>query len=115
MHFQLKDGTRPFEPGDVLSERRSATLRASLVTLVGEECATRLLRRVGPNGLERLTAEQLVASAGVPIECAERVVAARSVGLRLQERRLPNGETPRRIVSALPPSRAAPTDCYRAA
>ena len=43
MHLQLNDSSVPFEPGDVLSGVREATLASSLATLVGLDRAEQLL------------------------------------------------------------------------
>jgi len=102
MHLQLQDSSVPFEPGDVLLDDRESMLAASLSTLVGQDRAEQLLRRIGPNGIEHMTGEQIAASAGVPMHCAERIVAARNMARTVRERRTPRGSTPERLLAALP-------------
>lgn len=102
MHLQLQDSSVSLEPGDVIHEDRENVLAASLSTLVGQDRAEQLLRRIGPNGLEQMTGEQIAASAGVPMHCAERIVAARTMARTVQDRRLPRGSTPERLLAALP-------------
>jgi DNA repair protein RadC len=102
MHLHLQDSSASFEPGDVLLEDRDGMLAASLTTLVGEDRAEQLLRRLGPNGLEHMTEEQIAASAGVPMHCAERIVAARNMGRAVRECRTPRGTTPEHLLAALP-------------
>jgi DNA repair protein RadC len=102
MRLQLNDSSTGWEPGDVLLGRRDARLKAALTTLVGAAQATLLLRRIGADGLDRLTEAQIVASAGVPRECAERVVAARTLGVATRSRVEPNASAPKRLFASLP-------------
>ena len=102
MHLQLNDSSAPWEPGDVLHDARELALASSLATLVGADRAEQLLRRVGPNGLEHMTADELSVSAGVPHATAERVAAARLFASSVQERRLPRASFPEELLAALP-------------
>jgi DNA repair protein RadC len=102
MHLQLHESAVSLEPGDVLLDDRDNALAESLSTLVGDDRAEQLLRRLGPNGLEHMTEEQIATSAGVPMHCAERIVAARTMACAVRERRTPRGSTPERLLAALP-------------
>lgn len=104
MRLQLNDSSGDWEQGHVLPGRREATLRAALVTLVGEDYAMRVLRRIGPEGIEHMTEQQIAASSGIPYEYAERVVAARTLTTQVRGRSQPHGSTPKRLFAALPES-----------
>jgi len=102
MHLQLNDSSALWQPGDVLIEDKERLLTESLSTLIGEDRAQELLRRIGPNGLEHMTELEIGASAGVPMHTAEKVVAARNFARTVTERHLSKGSTPERLFAALP-------------
>jgi DNA repair protein RadC len=102
MHLELSDSSFDFDASDVIPGRREAALAASLSTLVGEDRAALLLRRVGANGLEHMTAAEIASSGGVNLAIGERVVAARSFAKAVRERPLPVATRPARLFAALP-------------
>lgn len=104
MHLQLNDSSATWHPGDVILGSRESAITTALTALVGAERADLLLRRAGPNGLEHMDADELGAVTGVPHDCAERIVAARTFAGSVRERTLPRASRPERLLAALPPN-----------
>jgi DNA repair protein RadC len=101
--MDIRDAIDRLPLGSVLPTDDAEGVRASLHCLIGKRAADRLLARTGLVGAFRMPAAELAAAALISRPLAERVVAARNLGLAACGLSTVKVRTPMEIVVALPP------------
>ncbi len=98
-------------PGEIVPLPHDRRVLEPLERLVGRSRAERLLRTVGAGGLRRMPTEELASVAGVSLDVAERVVAARDLADVFRGLDDPALGSPERVLAHLPPGfRTAETE-----
>ena len=81
MSHHTQDLLADLPPGGVVPQTPEQHLEPALARLVGPRSASRLMKQAGAVGVARWNASELAASTGVSLTVAERVVAARDLGV----------------------------------
>lgn len=102
MHLQFNDSLARLEPGDVIPSHRETALFDALEVLAGTDRANLLIHRLGKNGLRHMDSPEIATSGGVPLELAERIVAARIFTSALEEHPLPSATCYEHLLAVLP-------------
>jgi DNA repair protein RadC len=94
---------RRLAPGSVLGGEDIDRFREPLGRLVGPRATTKILETTGAVGVMRMPADELAATANIPLRLAERVVAARDLGLAAVHPAPRVLRTSADVILALPP------------
>jgi DNA repair protein RadC len=96
------EGVSLLEPGALIPTTLEDRLYEPLRRLVGTKAASLVLARVGGEGVGRMNASDLAASAAIRPELAERIVASRELTIASAESPRSVAATPEDVVAALP-------------
>ena len=81
MSYRIEDVLAQLPPGAVVPQAPEAHLEPTLARLVGPRSAGRIMKQAGAVGIARWNASELSVSTGVSLKVAERIVAARELGV----------------------------------
>lgn len=81
--LSVSDAVRAIPSGSVMPTARTESFLPPLARLLGPKAAKTLLLKGGVTGLARMRAPEIAAIAGSTVDAAERLVAAREIGLLL--------------------------------
>jgi DNA repair protein RadC len=81
--LSVSDAVRAIPSGSVVPTARTESFLPPLARLLGPKAAKTLLLKGGVTGLARMRAPEIAAIAGSTVDAAERLVAAREIGLLL--------------------------------
>lgn len=100
--LHIAEALRRLPAGSVFPSEESTKLFSALERLIGRRAARTILDAAGTTAVLRMQAAEIAAACAVPIEIAERIVAAREMGEALHEATAPRVVSSGHVLGLLP-------------